>query len=78
MLLLKICMNTLIIENADKETTALFRQLAKKLGLRVRTESKKNSRGIITNPDLLKRIKYIEEGKAEFIHTSINDLKKLV
>ena len=71
-------MTTVIIENADKESAALFKQMAKKLGLSVRTALKKESKGVITNPVLLERIKRFEEGKSELINTSIADLKKLI
>lgn len=75
---IKIYMNTIIIENADKESTALFKQLAMKLGLYVKTKVNTEQKGVITNPDLLERIKRIEEGKAELINTNVADLKKLV
>jgi hypothetical protein len=58
-------MNTIIIEHADKSTTALFKQLAEKLGLSFKTKTEKQEPGVITNPELLKTIEDYESGKVK-------------
>ena len=70
-------MNTLIIEHADQSTTELFKQLVDKLGLSMKTKKEKAEPGVVTNPELIKRIKKIDSGKAELIKVSLKDLKKL-
>lgn len=70
-------MNTIIIEHADKSTTALFKQLAEKLGLSFKSKVERPEPGVVTNSEHIKRIKKIESGKAELIEVSLKDLKKL-
>ncbi len=70
-------MNTLIIEHADQSTTELFKQLVDKLGLSMKTKKEKAKPGVVTNPELIKRIKKIDSGKAELVKVSLKDLKKL-
>jgi len=70
-------MNTIIIEHADQSTTDLFKQLAEKLGLIVKTKKEKVEPGVVTNPELLKRIQAIESGKAELIEVDLAELKRL-
>ncbi|CAN5626121.1 hypothetical protein BH10BAC3_BH10BAC3_42260 [soil metagenome] len=60
-------MTTIIIENADKKNVLLIGKLAKALGLSVTTKPAGNWKptpGIITNPDLIKRIEKVEKKKA--------------
>lgn len=64
-------MNTIIIEHADQSTTDLLQQLAKKLGLSVKTKKEKVEPGIVTNPELLKTIKDYETG--EGVPLSVNE-----
>ena len=61
-------MTTLIIENADKKNAALIAQLAKALGLSVTKKEvsvMKRSVGVITNPELIRRIETSEAGKTK-------------
>lgn len=70
-------MNTIIIEHADQSTTALFKQLAEKLGLAFKTQKEKTEEGIITNPELHRRIEKVESGNAELIEIDLKELEKL-
>ena len=60
-------MNTVIIEHADKSTTELLKQLAKALGLTVKTKKEKVEEGVITNPILMEAIEQYESGKVKAI-----------
>lgn len=71
-------MNTLIIEHADQSTTELFRQLVDKLGLSMKTKTETVESGVITNPELLKRIEDLESGKGTLISISDSDWEKLM
>lgn len=71
-------MNTIIIEHADQSTTDLLQQLAKKLGLSVKTKKEKVEPGVITNPELIRRIEEFEAGITKPSDKTIDDLKKLV
>lgn len=71
-------MNTLIIEHADQSTTELFKQLVDKLGLSMKTKKEKAEPGVITNPELLRRIEAYESGKEKPFQVTLDDLKKLI
>lgn len=70
-------MNTIIIEHADQSTTELLQRLAEKLGLSFKTKKERKEPGVVTNPELLKRMEAIENGTAELIDMSIDELRKL-
>lgn len=71
-------MNTIIIEHADQSTTDLFKQLAEKLGLIVKTKKEKVEPGLITNPELIRRIEEFEAGKTKPSEKTMEDLKQLL
>lgn len=60
-------MNTIIIEHADNSTTELLKQLAKALGLPVKTKKEKVQEGVITNPILIEAIENYESGKTKTV-----------
>jgi len=70
-------MNTIVIENADKSTTAIFKALAKKLGLPIKLWMEEEP-GTITNPEILQRIENYENGKASLHKIEIDALTKLI
>lgn len=55
-------MNTIVIEHADNETTAMLKQMAKVLGLTISTKKEK---GTITNSKILDAIEAYETGKTK-------------
>lgn len=65
-------MNTIIIEHADKSTTDLLKALAEKLGLSFKLKKEEKENGVITNPELLKRIKDYESGKVKPAELDMN------
>ena len=71
-------MNTIIIEHADQSTTDLFKQLAEKLGLFVKTKKEKVEPGLITNPELIRRIEEFEADKSKPSEKTMEDLKQLL
>ena len=70
-------MNTIIIEHADKSTTELLKRLAEQLGLSFKIKKERKEPGIVTNPELLRRMEAVENGTAELIDMSIDELRKL-
>lgn len=73
-------METIIIENVDKRKAELFKQLALEFGLKVKSTIQKKKQikdsGVITNPEILKRIKEYESGKSKLISfKSVKDLR---
>jgi len=70
-------MNTIIIEHADKSTTELLKRLAEQLGLSFKIKKERKEPDIVTNPELLRRMEAVENGTAELIDMSIDELRKL-
>jgi len=71
-------MNTVIFEHVDNSTAELLKQLAEKMGLHFKSKKEKQESGIVTNPELINRIKRIENGTAEYIDIDIQNLKKVL
>ena len=68
-------MNTIIIENANKETTSLFKKLADMLDVVV---SVKNEKEVKLNAELLKDIRDYENGKLKTVKYDEVAVKKLL
>ena len=68
-------MNTIIIENANKETTSLFKKLADMLDVAV---SVKKEKEVKLNAELLKDIRDYENGKLKTVKYDEVAVKKLL
>ena len=67
-------MNTIIIEHADDQITALFKQMAKVVGVPLKTKQEKVL-NTITNPEIQKRIEEYEKGKLKSLKFTTEELK---
>lgn len=67
-------MNTIIIEHADEQLTALFKQMAKVAGVPLKTKQEKGV-DTITNPEIQKRIEEYEQGKLQGLRFTQEELK---
>lgn len=68
-------MNTITIQHADKKVASVFKQMAEALG--VSFEAKKEKE-VKYNPELLRRIKEYESGKAKMMKFDEEALKKMI
>lgn len=67
-------MNTIIIEHADDQITALFKQMAKIAGVPLKTKQEKELNEI-TNPKIQERIEEYEQGKLKILKFTSEELK---
>lgn len=68
-------MNTITIQHADEKVTSVFKQMAEALG--VSFEAKKEKE-VKYNPELLRRIKEYESGKAKMMKFDEEALRKMI
>lgn len=68
-------MNTVTIENVDNKVAAAFKKMAEAIGASV---SVKKEKEVKYDPELLRRIREYESGKAKPIKISEEQIKKVL